>query len=174
MEIKVELSKRVFWRFGVFDTWIRRRQWRSPALFACILCLCGAICFTRRQVSGAGFLGTVLITVGLGIPAVYVLSFFLSLRLQMAIQKLDRPQYAYTVKLLEGPEGITVENGREKASYRWDQVHHAYRGALAVYIYITPQRAFLLPYACLAEGPEVLWGLLERQLSATGRWSPGY
>lgn len=174
MEIKVELSKRVFRRFGIFDTWIRRRQWRSPALFACILCLCGAICFTRRQVSGAGFLGTVLIIVGLGIPAAYVLSFFLSLHRQAAIQKLDRPQYAYTVTLSEEPEGIAVENGREKAVYRWDQVHHAYRGALAVYLYISPQRAFLLPYACLPEGPEILWDLLEKQLSATGRWSPGY
>lgn len=53
-----------------------------------------------------------------------------------------------------------MENDTEQATYSWAQVHHAYRDQGAIYLFITPQRAFLLPDDCAPEGAEELWKLL--------------
>lgn len=161
--IEVELSGAEFRRFTVFDVLRRRKQWRGPVLFALILGVSAALCFTRSQTRGAVLLGNVLLTVGLGLPCVYFSYFFSSLNRQVRQQGLTRPQKVYTVTLTENAKGILADNGREKLTYAWKSVHHAYRHGTATYLYLTPQRALILPHTCL-EDPDQLWSLLERKL----------
>ena len=78
MTIEVNLSGPEFRRFTVFDLLRRRKQWRGPALFALILGLSAAVCFTRAPARGAVLLGSVLLGVGLGVPCVYFAFFFSS------------------------------------------------------------------------------------------------
>ena len=168
MKIEVRLSEKVFLRFSRFDVLRRRKLWRSPALFAAILSASAAACFLMRHVRGAAVLGAALLAAGLGIPAAYFLSFHLSLRRQVQKEGLAQPKHVYTLDLRDAG-GIAVDNGREHAVYPWEQVFHAYRDADAAYLYITPQRAFLIPYDCVRGGADGLWKLLERRLPENRR-----
>ena len=171
MKIKVTLSGKEFVRFSVFDAFHRKKIWLRPALFAAILGAAAAVCFVMRQRQGAVLLGGVLLGVAVVLPAAYFLSFFLSLRGQVRKDGLDRPKYVYTLELHDSSGGIEVDNGREHAVYPWDQVFHAYRRPSAAYLYITPQRAFLIPYGCVEGGADGLWALIERRIPE-GRRTP--
>lgn len=163
MTIEVQLSGAEFRRFTIFDLLRRRKQWRGPVLFALILGVSAALCFTRTETQGAMLLGNVLLSVGLGLPCVYFAYFFSSLNRQVRKQGLTRPQHVYTVTLEEKSKGILADNGKEQLTYAWKSVHHAYRNLTATYLYLTPQRALLLPHSCL-EDPDALWALLTKKL----------
>ena len=70
--IEVELSGREFRRFTIFDLLRRRKQWHGPVLFALILGLSAALCFTKSGTRGAVLLGNVLLAVGLEIGRAHV------------------------------------------------------------------------------------------------------
>ena len=78
MTIEVLLSGAEFRRFTIFDLLRRRKQWRGPVLFALILGVSAAICYTRAGTQGAVFLGNVLLGIGLGLPCLYFAYFFSS------------------------------------------------------------------------------------------------
>ena len=80
METKVILDSPTFRDFTVFDVLSRRKAWKSPVIFASIMTLSAIICFIMHKVDGAVLLGSVLLVVGLGMPVVYFLSFFMNLK----------------------------------------------------------------------------------------------
>ena len=164
MTIEVVLTEEIFRRFTMFDMLRRRKVWRSPATFASILSVSAAICFIMHHVEGAILLGSVLLLVGLGMPLVYFVTFFSSLRKQILSQGLKRPQKVYTLVLTEKASGIGVSNDREHADYKWKDVHHVYRDTIATYLFMSPQRGFILPHTCLEEGPDQLWKLIEKKI----------
>lgn len=165
MTIDVLLSKELFRRFTIFDVLQRRKLWRSPVLFALILSVSACICFLMRQVDGAVILGTVLLIVGLGMPCIYFLNFFRSLNRQIAANDLSQPKKVYALCLTDKAKGIAIENDREHADYGWADVHCVYRDKLATYLYITPERAFILPHDCIDESPDALWALIARNVA---------
>nr|MBQ8244247.1 YcxB family protein [Oscillospiraceae bacterium] len=164
MHIEVNLTEEIFRRFTMFDMIRKKKVWRSPVIFASILSVSACICFIMRHVEGAVLLGSVLLLVGLGMPLVYFVSFFSSLRKQILAQGLKRPQKVYTLLLTEKASGIGISNDREHAEYKWKDVHHVYRDQIATYLYMTPARAFILPHTCVEEGPEALWTLIEKKI----------
>lgn len=164
MKLDIRLNEQEFFRFSWFDVLRRRKLWRSPAAFAAILGACAAVCFVMRERQGAVVLGAVLLAVGLGIPAAYFLSYCLSLKRQARERKLAGGRYVYTIGL--GDSGVAVDNGPEHADYPWGQIIHAYRGSDATYLYITPQRAFLIPHGCVSGGAEALWAVIGDRLPA--------
>lgn len=164
MTIPVTLTEETFRRFTMFDMLRRRKVWKSPAIFAAIMCTSGAICYLMHHVEGAVMLGTVLMLVGLGMPTVYFGSFFSSLKKQVLAYGLKRPQQVYTLTLSEKAKGIGVSNEKEHADYEWKQVFHVYRDTLATYLFMTKERAFILPHTCIEEGEEELWKLVEKKV----------
>ncbi len=54
----------------------------------------------------------------------------------------------------------------EHAAYPWEQVFHVCRGKTASYLYITSQRAFLIPHNCVKGGGARLWELVGRRVPA--------
>lgn len=173
MTITVTLTKEDFCRFTMFDTFRRKKMWRSPAIFAMIMSISASICFIMNHVDGAIMLGCVLLLVGLGMPISYFFFFFSSLRKQVRSLGLHKGVYdAYTLKLTEKSSGIHIENGREQVDYAWKDVHHVYRSKHATYLYITANRAFILPHWCIEdvadakEGREQLWELIRKKVKA--------
>lgn len=164
MTIEVNLTAEIFKRFTFFDTFIRRKMWRSPATFSGILGVCAIICFLMNHVDGAVMLGTVLLVVGLGFPATYFITFALSLRKQITAYGLTSPKKVYTLHLTQKAEGISVENEREHVEYKWENVYHVYRDKQATYLFMSAQRGFILPHACTDDNAAQLWKLLERML----------
>ena len=169
MKVEVRLNEADFFRFSVFNAFSRNQLWLRPAVFAAILSGCAGVCFALHDRRGAVLLGAVLLLVALGLPAAWLLSFFLSLRRQAQEQKLAAKKYVYTVELHDSEAGISVDNGRENTVFLWEQLLHAYRRPYAVYLYVTPQRAFLIPDRCVPGGADALWALMERRLPAERR-----
>lgn len=165
MKIKVMLSEDVFRKFTIFDILKRRKLWRSPVLFAAILTFCACICFFAHHIDGAVLLGSVLLIVGLGMPCVYFSTFFYSLHKQVQKNHLSTPQHVYTVCLSNKDDGIFIENEHEHATYCWDKVFHIYRDVNATYLYMTPDRAFLLPHDCIDGTADALWTLVQEMVS---------
>lgn len=167
MTVEVNLTAEEFRRFTMFDTFRRRKMWRSPATFASILSFCALICYLMHHVDGAVMLGSVLLLVGLGMPITYFAAFFSSLHKQ--IKTLCLPKKVYALHLTEKAQGIAIENDHEHADYAWKDVHHVYRSKTATYLFMTPTRAFILPHACVEEGADALWQLMEKKISPDRR-----
>lgn len=164
MKIEVILTEAIFRRFTMFDILKRRQMWKSPAMFAGILGTCAIICYIMHHVDGAVMLGSVLLLVGLGMPLVYFVNFFSSLKKQIIAYGLKRPQHVYTLELTDKAKGISITNEREHADYEWKNVHHVYRDTMATYLFMTAQRAFILPDTCMEEGPDALWKLIAKRV----------
>lgn len=169
MKIEVLLTGEVFRRFTLFDMMQRRKIWKRPAIWAAILCGSAAICFIMNHVRGAVLLGSVLMLVGLGLPLSYFASFGASLKQQIVKLGLTRPIHAYTLTLTEKSKGIQVTNETEKAEYEWKQVYHVYRDLMATYLFMTKERAFILPHSCIEEGDDELWNLIAKKVPAERR-----
>lgn len=164
VRIEVQLNKKEFMRFGWFDAFRHKKVWRRPVLFAAILGTAAVICFVLHNRHGAVLLGCVLLVVALGLPAAWFLSFYLSLRNQAQAAGLSSRKYAYTLELHDDDRGIVVDNGNEHAAYPWEQIFHVYRNESASYLYITPQRAFLIPHDCVKGGADDMWALVGRRI----------
>ena len=158
--IPAKIDGQTFFRFALFDTFRRQGRWKAPALFAAIFAAAAAVCFALRQRrTGAALLGGVLLAVGLGLPAAYVLSFLLSVRRRG--KALDGSKIAYTIHLKE--EGVLALTGEQQAEYRWEEIHRAYRAQTCLYLYVSAQKAFLLPECPQSEA---VWEILRRRLPA--------
>ena len=166
MTIEVIMTEAIFRRFTMFDILRRKKMWRPSAVFASILGVSAIICFAMNHVRGASLLGTVLLVVGLGMPAVYFGTFFSSLKKEVLNHGLKRPKLVYTLELTPKGKGIHVFNEKEDAQYEWKQVFHAYRDLDATYLFLSRDRAFILPHSCVEEGGEVLWALLKKKVPA--------
>ena len=164
MTIDVHLTAEVFRRFTLFDTFKRRKMWRSPATFAAILGVSGCICLLMHHVDGAVLLGCVLLMVGLGFPASYFANFSRSMQKQIKAFGLDKPKKVYTLHLTKSSEGISVRNEKEHVDYKWENVFHVYRDKQATYLYMNPQRGFILTHADTDDNGASLWKLMEQML----------
>lgn len=165
MTIAVWLNEQHYRNFLIFNTLTRLKLYRSPAIFASILTLSAIISFIMHSVDGAILLGVVLLTVGLGVPAVYVTTFFSSLKKQVKQQNLNPARLVYTLQFDRSSPLIEITNDREQATYRWQDVFHAYRRKDAIYLFITQERAFLLPLEACTDAAEV-WNLIEAKLGS--------
>lgn len=145
----------------------RRKVWHAPAIWAGILCGSAAICFIMSHIRGAVLLGWVLTLAGLGLPMSYFASFASSLKQQILSQGLKRPKNVYTLVLADNAKGISVSNETEHADYPWKKIHHIYRDLTATYLFITKDRAFILPHQCIEEGEDALWDLISRKVDSS-------
>lgn len=164
MTIETNLDEKTFRAFTMFDILKRRKYWHSPVIFASLLGTSALVCFIMHRIDGAVFLGAVLLLVALGMPILYFTIFFHSLKKQIKAQRLDPPRLVYTLDLDESDKGIQIRNESQKASYAWKDVYRLYRDKECFYLFMTPDRAFLMPYSAIPEGPEALWALALRML----------
>ncbi len=142
-----------FLRFAMFNTFRMRKAWRSPLIFALIFTVSAVVCFTAgRSREQAGLLGGVLLAVGILLPLVWYLMFVSSVKKEAKKHALSKTKAQYFTILRE--DGIKVVKEKEEAVFPWEEIYHAYRVKDCVYLYVTPQRAYLLPDG---EEAEAVW-----------------
>ncbi len=145
IRIPVQLSEKHFRNFALYDRFVKAGLWKRPVIFAAIFTVCALIClFSGREQSV--LLGSVLLAVGLGLPAVWVGSFLASVHSQARKQQLGKGKKVYTVVLRQ--KGICVLGEQTAAApleVEWGQIADFRRGGEAWYLYVTPGRAFILP-----------------------------
>lgn len=158
LSLTARITPGVFREFAFFDTFCRQKRWKGPVLFAAILGGFAGVCFALRESrEQAVFIGVVLLVVGLGLPAAYMLSFFLSVRRQeKALARAGNPA-AYQVRLEK--EGLWVRQGEREERYPWDKVVRAFRLKGCVCVYVDQRRAYLLPPEDGEQG-EKIWEFL--------------
>ncbi len=169
--VPVRIDRKIFQDFSVFDTLVRQRRWQRPLVFALILLFFAVLCFAQvGKREGAILLGSVLTVVGLGLPAVYFGMFFYSVRQQAGRMGLSRMKDAYRVEL--GSDGVCMHpaGSQDKAEqaerHAWAEVFGAWRTDNAVYLYVGPARAFILPEDQIPGGADAAWKLLGTVLPA--------
>lgn len=162
LSLEARITPKVFREFAFFDTFCRQKRWKGPALFALIMGGFAAVCFVLQGMKAqAALIGTVLVVVGLGLPAAYVLSFFLSVRRQEKVLKGAGCPVAYRLRLEEG--GLSVRQGEKEELYPWDKVAQARRLKHCLCVYVDEKRAFLMPPQDEKE-EELLWAFLTAHL----------
>ncbi len=163
--IPVSMDAKQFRRFGLFDTFILRRRWLSPAVFSAIFIAFSVLCFSLTDKEQSALLGSVLLAVGIGLPACYFLNFFLQLNSQVKRLSLQKPKLVYTLNLSKTDVHI-INNMKEEAEVvlPWENVMGIWRGQQATYLYATASRAFILPDGQGDLSPSELWSFLEECL----------
>ncbi len=160
LRIAANIDRKTFFRFALYDSFVRRRGLINPLLFTLILSGFAAVCFfwlSDRE--DAVLLGSVLLCVGLVLPLVWFGMFFASVSRQASRYGLspDRAQYFVTLS----PDRIHVEKGKETADFTWSGTHMARRIKGCIYLYVSPARAFLIPDC--ADSADA-WALIVSQL----------
>lgn len=163
--IHVKMDRQTFRRFALFDTFRLKKRWCKPALFCAILLVFAAVAFAAGREQSA-LIGSVLLLVGLGLPAVYVGTYLSQLNAQAKKLRLDPPRPVYTLRLAQ--EGVTIQNDMKAeatVSLEWKNIHAAWRVRGCIYLYATPARAFLLPDGQADAPPQELWAFLAAHLA---------
>lgn len=166
--IQSRITPEVFREFAVFDTMYRQKRFLRPLVFTVIMAGFAAVCFSQRgQRPQAALLGGVLLAVGLGLPLVYFFTFLYSVYKQAKQLKGKKAPLAYTVEL--SPERVTVTAGEQRQEYRWEDILYVYRIRRSSCLYISANRAYLLPAADDGREEEKRWDLISDHIPAEKR-----
>ncbi|MDR2655466.1 MAG: YcxB family protein [Oscillospiraceae bacterium] len=166
--VNVMIDSKIFRKFSGFNSFYLQRRWFLPAVFAFVMSAFACVCFIARGSGAQGIvLGCVLLLIGLGLPAVYLRSFSNYVKSQIKVHRLEKPRLAYSLQFSGDPDGIRVTNpGGEFAQYEWNRLYGIYRVDGCVYLYVTNNKAFLLPDAQIEEGVYALWSLFADMIPA--------
>jgi len=166
MKIDVMMDDKTFRDFAMFDNFRYRKIWKRPLQFAAAFLVFSLLCFAMRGIrKQADLLGVVLLVIGLGLPMAYFGMFFKTVRTQLKKLKLDKPRLFYTVLLSDAPDGIVMTaKGAVDRRFRWEAAEQAYRADEAVYLYVAPGSALVLPFKDAKPNGDALWAYLGARL----------
>ena len=160
LTIAATIDRRDFVRFALFDTFRRKRRWKNPLLFACIMSAFSIVCFAAQKThEQAALLGTVLLSIGLVLPLVWYLLFLSSVKAEAKKHALSRTKAQYFTLL--GQENIKVVRDKEEAVFSWTDLHAAFRVKGCIYLYVSLTRAYLLPEC---DDSDAAWNLITSHL----------
>ena len=164
--IPVKLDEKTFKRFARFDMFILRKHWVRPLVFTLLLTAFAVVALLARK-EQSGLIAAVLLTVGLGLPLVYFVSFLSQVNVQALRQRLDPPRSVYLVRLTEA--GLEVENKQKKEAplrLSWQETQRAFRAKGCIYLYVSPVKAFLLPDGQADASDAQVWEYLTVHMGA--------
>lgn len=163
--IPVRLDAGTFRRFALFDALSVKKSWIRPTLF-CLILFGFAFLALLLKKGQSGLVAAVLLTVGVGLPTVWIGMFFSQINVQAEKNRLSPARKVYTVTLEQA--GLTVQNHQragETLRLPWSDAWKVYRRKDCMYLYISRQKAFLLP-AGQADAPDdALYAYLIRRIS---------
>ena len=157
--VRVKMDYKTLRAFSLFDTFLLKKAWIRPAWFGAIFLLFALICFCLTGKEQNVFMGVVLTVIGLGMPLVYVMMYLSGVKQQA--QKLKLPRSVYTLVL--SADGIVINNNmknEETVHLEWARVFALYRRRGAIYLYVAPTKAFILPDGQADATQDELWAML--------------
>ena len=158
--VHTKWDEKTFRRFALFDLFVVRKKWVLPAVFALVMIALAAIALPARK----GVAAAVLLAAGIGLPLAFAGTLLFRVNRQITGAGREPGQPVYTVTMLE--EGIrTVNEGQEEAQEAdWQSIKRAYRSKGCIYLYVTAQKAFLLP-SRQADAPDrEVWDFIREHL----------
>ena len=161
--VPVRMDYKTLRSFSLFDTFLLKKHWIRPAIFGGIFLVFAIICFAATDKQQHWLLGSVMLLIAIGMPAVYVGMFLSQVKAQA--KKLRLPRRVYT--LLFSEDGVIITNDmkqEERAQLAWEKIPAAFRRKNAIYLYAAPTRAFILPDGQADATPDQLWTMLEEHM----------
>lgn len=163
MTFHCKMNGKTFRKYALFDTFQRRRRWRSPSIFALILGAFSAVCFLVQLQRGQfPLLGWVLLIIGLGLPLVYLGSFCIPLLAKT--KKMDKAGKTIDYVVVVSSTGVTVTRKNQEEHWTWDDLVGAYRLDDMICLYPNPQQAFLLLPSDHGHNYDTAWESIASQL----------
>ena len=165
IRIPVRVDAKTFRHFALFDTFVKKKSWIRPMVFAVILLAFSVVALLSGKPQ-SGMIAAVLLVIGIGLPVVYFGMFLSQVGTQAEKQKLGKGKAVYTVTLRMN-DFFVVNNQRqgEALTVTWQEADRAYRSRHCIYLYANPQRAFLLPAGQANASDDEVWQTLVRQMS---------
>ena len=161
--VSVHMDYKTLREFSMFDTFVLKKHWIRPAVFGAIFLIFAVVCFAAAGKEQNWLLGTVMLLIGLGMPAVYVGMFLSGVKGQA--KKLKLPRKVYTLTFSKS--GVHISNDlkpEEQVDLEWQKIPAAFRCRNAIYLYAAPTRAFILPDGQGDASPDELWAMMEKHL----------
>lgn len=147
-----KIDSRIFRDFSIYHALHVQKIWRRPLLFSLIFLAFSLVCFVVQGRTGDGlFLGVVLLCVGIGLPLVYLASFYGSVRRQSARMGLDKPKSPYFLSFFEDrlqvryPAAAKAARALPSETYSLKEIQRVVRRKQVTYLYVSAAKAFLLP-----------------------------
>lgn len=162
--IHVKMDKKILRSFALFDTFRLKKHWKRPALFALIMLVFALVCLWPGKQQSA-LLGCVLLIVGLLVPFSYVFMFLSQLKEKAQKLRLDPPRKVYSLAF--SSECIRVVNDmkvQEEVRLEWQKMGAAFRVKNAIYLYMTRDKAFILPDGQADASAEELWAMIVKNM----------
>ena len=165
ISIQVKMDKKILRSFALFDTFRLKKHWKRPAFFALIMLAFSAVCFFWPGEKQSALLGGVLLAVGLLVPFSYVFMFLSQLSEKAKKLRLDPPRKVYSLSFSN--ECIHVANDmkvQEDVRLEWQKMGAAFRVKNAIYLYMTRDKAFILPDGQADAPAEELWAMIMKNM----------
>ena len=163
--VPVRMDHKTLRAFSLFDTFVLKKHWIRPAIFGGIFLVFAIICFAATGKEQNWLLGSVMLLIAIGMPAVYVGMFLSQVKAQAKKLRLDPPRRVYTLTF--SPGGVHIANDMkadEEADLEWAKIPAAFRVKKAIYLYAAPTRAFILPEGQADATQDALWAMLEKHM----------
>ncbi|MFI3251020.1 MAG: YcxB family protein [Eubacteriales bacterium] len=162
--IEVSLDEKSFVSFAWFHAFIHTKRWRLMLFFGLFMLFFILIAlFIAPEDSQKVLAIAVLSVVAILLPSGHVLHFHLSLKQQCRLQRLGSGRYVYTLTLPSQGD-ISIKNETEQTTQPWEGVHAFYFRDHCAYLYVSPVRAYLIPYAQTRGGRDGLLQLVSKKL----------
>lgn len=167
LHIAVRLGPASFKNFAVFDAMTKQQKWRTPVMIGAVGIIGGLICFLLQDMSENMFLlGVFLMVLGMFVPSMYFRKFYASIQEQTVRMKIEEPRQVYTIELGADPNGIVYYHPKEKTpagAYAWKEIDSVWRTEKAIYLYVDPTHALLIPDTTKNVRQDEVWELVKQQ-----------
>lgn len=110
-------------------------------------------------------LGVLLMVLGMFVPSMYFRKFYASIREQTVRMKLEEPRQVYSIELGDDPSGIVYYYPKEKTpagTYAWKEIDSVWRTEKAIYLYVDPTHALLIPDTTKNIRQDEVWELVKK------------
>lgn len=144
--VYTKMNKTVFKQFSFFNSFILDGKYRPIVIFPLVMFLVGTFFLVKENY---GFASTML-SLGVLYVAGYFFIYQNGLRQQITKFKLDNDVNVYTLQC--DSNGVDIFNDKEKTRILWNEIHMLYIYKTNFYLYIAPQRAFIMPFKDITGG----------------------
>lgn len=164
IDVRVRLDPKTFRRYCAFDAFRRRRRWFAPLMIGMVLVTASLAGLLNLVPMGGGGAG-ILMGLGIAVPLAAFGLYAIQVEAQIAGRRLSESPLVYALRMT--PDGVRVArdpDGGNAVELGWDSLYAAFRRPGAIYLYATPERAFILPEGQASAPDEALWAYIRKYI----------
>ena len=165
--LKITLGPASFKRFAEFNARYIQKKFTRPLMIGGAGFLGSLISFASQNSFDEAFaIGTILFVIAFLVPMNFFSTFNKTVKEQTARMQIEKPRHVYTIELEGKSDGIRYYHAGEKkiaGQFSWKSITGVWRASKAIYLYVEPERALLIPEGTKDVNLDQLWKFFCRQ-----------